>query len=171
MWLLHAGKVRWEAGAAVNDLKTTRLRLIAGIPVRNPPSPICLGQVIFSLISLKGENMIPPIDCCINVLPGDERWGVLCFRVIWLRSGWEKTLVVLLQCQRACDGHLERLHFLCCLCYDETLHWLYYSICPLDMLLYPLTEGRVKVCFCVGWWIFVYWTFFLVILQLGIIPD
>lgn len=27
----------------------------------------------FCLISLKGENMIPPIDYCINVLPSDER--------------------------------------------------------------------------------------------------
>lgn len=116
----------------------------AGIPVRKPPPSPRLGQVIFSLISLKGGNMIPPIDCCINVLPGDERWGVLCFHVIWLRSGWEKSLLVLLQCRRACDGHLEGLHFLCCLWYDGTFHWLYYSIYPLDMVLYLVASTERK---------------------------
>lgn len=72
----------------------------------------------FSLISLKGENMIPPIDCCINVLPSDERWGVLCFYVIRLTPSWEWAFCsapVLLQCQGACDGHLEGLVLLCVL--------------------------------------------------------
>lgn len=58
------------------------------------------------------------IDCCINVLPGDERRGVLCFYVIRLTSSWEWALCSAptpLQCQGACDGHLERLVLLCVL--------------------------------------------------------
>lgn len=113
----HKNCQRWKQ---LKFWRNTRPRLIAYISEGwSLPYPSCSGHnTSFSLISLKGENMIPPIDCCINVLPSDERWGVLCFYVIRLTSSWERALascLVLLQCQGACDRHLGRLVLLCVL--------------------------------------------------------
>lgn len=84
---------------------------------------ICKKWSLAPSISVRSQYFIFPhfsergkydslIDCCINVLPSDERWGVLCFYVIRLTPSWDRALcnaLALLRCQGPCDGHLEQL--------------------------------------------------------------
>lgn len=69
-------------------------RLIADICKKWSPGPsisVRSQYFIFLHFSERGKYD-SSIDCCINVLPGDERWGVLCFYVIRLTSSWEWAL-------------------------------------------------------------------------------
>lgn len=77
-----------------NNSSSEATRLIADICKKWSPGPsisVRSQYFIFPHFSERGKYD-SPIDCCINVLPGDERWGVLCFYVIRLTSSWEWAL-------------------------------------------------------------------------------